>query len=164
MPCTPCPSDDCRAVLFPALPARSRDVLEGSADPDMRTPPPTGTNARLVGQRGWLLVIGWCGMIALGFVIVASIMTSRMAAERERGVARRADRSASAEQVAETAAGGPDLVTAGIYVERIFDVSIPDSSWSVDFYIWFRLPASSDRQVEHFRVVNGSRTAPPRAG
>jgi len=32
----------------------------------------------------------------------------------------------------------PTPVTAGIYVDRIVDLSIKDASWTVDFYLWLR--------------------------
>src|SRR5262249_20664445 len=32
----------------------------------------------------------------------------------------------------------PLPITAGIYVDRISELSIPDSSWTAEFYVWFR--------------------------
>ncbi len=47
------------------------------------------------------------------------------------------------------------VVDAGIYVDRISKVSIRDSRWIVDFFVWFRWLDKNIRPDETFHVING---------
>jgi len=49
----------------------------------------------------------------------------------------------------------PVQVTTGIYVERIIDLSLPDSSWVADFYIWFRWDNKEINPGKGFQIVDG---------
>jgi hypothetical protein len=49
----------------------------------------------------------------------------------------------------------PKLVRTGIYIDRIIEVKMPDSSWSVDFYIWFNWTDDQINPGETFQVVEG---------
>ncbi|HEX7320393.1 MAG TPA: hypothetical protein VF399_08565 [bacterium] len=49
----------------------------------------------------------------------------------------------------------PVDVYVGVYVNQIFDVSLKDNKFSVDFYVWFRWIGDSVNPVESFEVVNG---------
>jgi hypothetical protein len=46
-------------------------------------------------------------------------------------------------------------VTIGVYVNRIFEVSLKENKLSVDFYIWFRWKGDELKPHETFEVVNG---------
>src|SRR5262245_14144260 len=50
----------------------------------------------------------------------------------------------------------PTHVNAGIYVDRIVDLSIKDASWTVDFYLWFRWRGDGVEPGNGFQVVDGS--------
>ena len=49
----------------------------------------------------------------------------------------------------------PVDVYVGVYVNQIFDVSLKDNKFSVDFYVWFRWIGDSVNPIESFEVVNG---------
>jgi hypothetical protein len=55
----------------------------------------------------------------------------------------------------EEKAAKPVEVYVGVYVNQIFDVSLKDNKFSVDFYVWFRWIGDSVDPVESFEVVNG---------
>lgn len=46
-------------------------------------------------------------------------------------------------------------VTVGIYVDHIVDLSTKNTSWTVDFYIWFRWKDSTLNPGKTFQVLNG---------
>jgi hypothetical protein len=46
-------------------------------------------------------------------------------------------------------------VRVGLYVDRIVELSIKDSTWTVDFYIWFNWTGNDLTPGETFQVVNG---------
>jgi hypothetical protein len=49
----------------------------------------------------------------------------------------------------------PFKVRAGIYVDRIQDISMRDLSWTVDCYIWFNWSDTSVNTPDNFQVVDG---------
>ncbi|MBZ2165923.1 hypothetical protein [Methanobacterium spitsbergense] len=49
----------------------------------------------------------------------------------------------------------PTKVLSGIYVDRIKDVSLSDSTWDVDFYLWFKWNSSDVNPGENFQVIDG---------
>ena len=49
----------------------------------------------------------------------------------------------------------PTKVLSGIYVDRIKDVSLSDSTWDVDFYLWFKWNGSNVNPGENFQVLDG---------
>jgi len=51
---------------------------------------------------------------------------------------------------------GANPVRAGIYVDRIIDLSVKEASWPVDFYLWFRWNGTGVDPGENFHVVDGS--------
>jgi hypothetical protein len=50
----------------------------------------------------------------------------------------------------------PTKIVSGIYVDRIKDLSLSDSSWTVDFYVWFKWNGSDVSPGENFQVIDGS--------
>lgn len=50
----------------------------------------------------------------------------------------------------------PTLVTVGIYVDRILELSVKDVGWTVEFYIWFRWGGDTLKTCEEFQVVDGT--------
>jgi hypothetical protein len=51
---------------------------------------------------------------------------------------------------------GTNPVRAGIYVDRIIDLSVKNASWTVDFYLWFRWNGTGVDPGEKLQVVDGS--------
>jgi hypothetical protein len=49
----------------------------------------------------------------------------------------------------------PIKVISGFYVDRIKDLSLSDSVWTVDFYIWFKWNGSDVNPGENFQVIDG---------
>jgi hypothetical protein len=49
----------------------------------------------------------------------------------------------------------PTKVITGIYVDRIKELSLSDSTWTVDFYIWFKWNGSDVNPGENFQVIGG---------
>ncbi len=51
---------------------------------------------------------------------------------------------------------GANPVRAGIYVDRITDLSVKEASWTVDFYLWFRWKGTGVDPGEKLQIVSGS--------
>ena len=113
------------------------------------------------------LVILWTvAMLALNVLATVAFSTSmhrnRAAAER-----RHTERMAPVALASGVAADDSGLppgaqpveMRVGIYVDRISALSLKDSAWSVDFYIWFRWHGKAIDVGEAFDVVDGSITA-----
>src|SRR5262249_36544188 len=49
----------------------------------------------------------------------------------------------------------PTLVSAGIYVDRILELSVKEVHWSVEFYLWFRWRGEALKSCEGFQIVDG---------
>jgi hypothetical protein len=54
------------------------------------------------------------------------------------------------------AGANPVRVDGGIYVDRIVDLSVKESTWTVDFYVWFRWSGQEADPGENFQIVDGS--------
>jgi len=54
------------------------------------------------------------------------------------------------------AGAAPVRVTAGIYLDRIVELSVKEVGWTVDFYVWFRWNGQEADPGEKFQVVDGS--------
>ncbi len=53
------------------------------------------------------------------------------------------------------AAAEPVKVSVGVFVNQIYDMSLKDNQYSVDFWIWFRYKDKSINPVESFEVIGG---------
>ena len=53
---------------------------------------------------------------------------------------------------------GPDSVHVGMYVNRIYDVSLRDNRFTADFYLWFRWKNKDLDPVKSFEIVGGEKT------
>jgi hypothetical protein len=51
---------------------------------------------------------------------------------------------------------GANPVRAGIYVDRIIDLSVKEASWTVDFYLWFRWNGTAVDPGEKIQIVDGT--------
>jgi hypothetical protein len=49
----------------------------------------------------------------------------------------------------------PVRVQAGIYVDRVVELSVKEAGWTVDFYLWFRWKGAGVDPGENFQVVDG---------
>lgn len=48
------------------------------------------------------------------------------------------------------------VVEVGAYVDRIINLSIKDTNWTVDFYLWFRWKGEPDFKPDEFQIVGGT--------
>jgi len=117
--------------------------------------------------QGWALVLGWCGVLVVAYATTTYIMSSRMAAERERAILghqMRLDPTRSEPGKTEVETRSVDLdreakniaVEAGVYVDRIYNLSIRDTRWNVDFYIWYLWSGDGIEPGNSFQVVDGA--------
>ena len=49
----------------------------------------------------------------------------------------------------------PVRMQAGIYLDRVVELSVKDSAWTADFYLWFRWRGEGVDLGENFQVVDG---------
>ena len=49
----------------------------------------------------------------------------------------------------------PVRMQAGIYLDRVVELSVKDSTWTADFYLWFRWKGEGVDPGENFQVVDG---------
>ncbi len=108
--------------------------------------------------RRWV----WASVLsALALMLVVTVVTSRqLAANKRDAIQRHADWFDQTEADALPVGAKPTEIFAGIYVDRIAQLSIKDVLWQVDFYIWFRWHGDDiqigDDFSESFRIVNGA--------
>lgn len=50
----------------------------------------------------------------------------------------------------------PLTVTAGVYLDRIIELSVKEVGWTADFYVWFRWKGPGEDPGEKIQVVDGS--------
>ena len=102
----------------------------------------------------------------MGYVAATIFMADALQDEKERAISRheaRLDKSIVDAGQTATEMKRFDLgrepenikVTAGIYVDRIFDVVLRRTSWKVDFFIWFKWSGPNVRPGETFHIING---------
>jgi len=51
---------------------------------------------------------------------------------------------------------GANSVRAGIYVDRIINLSVKEAGWTVDFYLWFRWNGTGVNPGENFQIVDAT--------
>jgi hypothetical protein len=127
---------------------------------DNDTIPPTGVASPQGGRALVLLsslVLAVLGITA-GVVVTRAMSmnaTASAAAHRERMDPQLRESDISPEDLALPAGAQPVRVQAGIYLDRIPELSVRDASWTADFYIWFRWKNADISPGENFLVVDG---------
>ena len=109
------------------------------------------------------VLIGWSIGLALVYIIAGLILVPAQYRSRIETIERhraRFDPQATEPGMTDadfktTANFKPILVTVGIYVDRVVDVSIRETSWTVDFHVWFRWTGHAINPSEGFQVVDG---------
>lgn len=113
-----------------------------------------------------LLIILWCGILACGYGITTLLLADAVYDHKESAIARHAARLDKTKVEAGLTAAQTDRpdqastsenikVTAGIYVDRIFNVVLRHTHWNVDFYIWFKWSGPNVHPGENFQIING---------
>jgi hypothetical protein len=113
-----------------------------------------------------ILLVSWLTLVALAYAVAAYSMVVSLSTNKHEAAARHLARidskntekgrtkvdSRAAEAVSESAR---TTVETGIYIDRIPRLSMRDTSWMVDFYIWFRWNDERVSPGESFHIVDG---------
>lgn len=108
----------------------------------------------------WCLFLVVCGALTIWYV-ASTLSEEKRAAAKRHAVLLDPTRTELGKTQAETRrfdlgrAPKNLKVNVGIYVDRISEISIPDSRWLVDFYVWFRWRDQAVQPGEHFQIING---------
>jgi hypothetical protein len=115
---------------------------------------PTGQHFLLAWFAGvFLLVIlyGWLTVWPVHRAKVASIQRHLARLNPEA-----ADPGTTAPDFSLPAEASPTKVSVGIYVDRIVELSVKESTWTADFYVWFRWTGNDLNPGEEFQIVDGA--------
>jgi hypothetical protein len=121
-----------------------------------------GWNELTAGHKFGLFL--WVLAVALLMLVVAVRLVSDADNHRLKSISQQAqqmdptrpDPGVTAADMSLPANAQPTKVTAGIYVDRIVELSIKDTGWTVDFYLWFRWNGEPIEGIERFDAVDGS--------
>lgn len=120
-----------------------------------------------IGSGGCALIALWTAGILLLGAIAGYWAISSAYENRVTAIQRHQDRvDPNATEAGKTAAEKspppghendiPVDVRVGLYVDRIVEISVKDTGWTVDFYIWFNWIGSDIHPGENFQVVDGA--------
>lgn len=135
-----------------------------------RSQHPSGSPSPFTARHKFLLVC-WCLWLTIPAVFGYVVLTRQQAKNRADAIARHAARVDPTKndavwtkiELAPPAGHENDppatRVETGIYVTRIPKFSIVESTWHVDFYIWFTWQGSAINPGETFKIVSGEITS-----
>jgi hypothetical protein len=117
-------------------------------------------------RREKRFVVLWSALLIVSATVVFALLTAQqrrnvqLAAERNAAQMSATIAAVSRTQPERTPPPGhesdvPRTVKVGIYVNRIAEFSIVDSSWKADFYIWFSWEGDGLDPGETFKMVTG---------
>jgi hypothetical protein len=112
------------------------------------------------------LIVGWCGTLVLGYLATTLILADALHDHKSNAIARheaRLDKTkveagqtdTETKQISIDREPENIKVSAGIYVDRIFNVVLRHTHWNVDFYIWFNWSGPNVHPGDNFQIVNG---------
>jgi len=113
-----------------------------------------------------LLIVFWCGILICGYAAATLLLTDAVHDHKESSIARHAARMdkgkveagltvAQTDRPGQASPSKNHKVTAGIYVDRVFDVVLRHTHWNVDFYIWFKWSGLNVHPGDSFQIING---------
>jgi hypothetical protein len=112
--------------------------------------------------RAYRFVILWATALALFYLLVGYFGIRQLRAYENRtaqmrkawleGAAGREDAGTSTDNAPEAK---PGTVRVGIYVNRIGEIDVRESSWTADFDLWFRWTDKNIEPGETFQISNG---------
>ncbi len=114
--------------------------------------------------KGRRFLILWVLGVILIFSIVGSYMVGVVNEDKQSDIAKHIDRMSpnltepgltQAEQNLSSNSSTTKVLT-GIYVDQIRDLSLSDSTWTVDFYIWFKWNGSNVNPGENLQIIDGN--------
>jgi hypothetical protein len=105
-------------------------------------------------------------LLALGYVIATILAADALHDEKETAMARHdarldrgnveAGRTATEKKIFNLGREPLNIeVTAGFYVDRIYDVMLRRTHWKVDFYVWFLWSGPNVHPGDNFQIING---------
>jgi len=117
-----------------------------------------GLKPRGLGSLKW-----WIVGVILIFLILGSFLVevgyenkqSSIKKHIERITYNQTESGLTAEDFNLPANSTPTKVITGIYVDRVKELSLSDSTWTVDFYIWFKWNGSDVNPGENFQIIDG---------
>lgn len=122
--------------------------------------PPTA----VLSPRARRLLVVWAVGLAVLFLAAGVILYRSLRANQQAAADRHAARldpdgdepGVTAADRSLPAGATPIRVTAGMYVDRVAELSVKDGNWTVDFFLWFRWRGDALKSCEEFQVVDGS--------
>jgi hypothetical protein len=113
-------------------------------------------------KRYWLGL--WALLLVAMFLAAGLLLVQSMRTNRKASAARHAARiDPAADDAGVTSAdrtlpadAKPVEVVAGIYVDRILELSVKQVGWTVEFYLWFRWRGVEPKSFEGFLIVDGT--------
>lgn len=114
--------------------------------------------------RARRLLAVWVLLLVVLFLVAGTMLYRSLRANRQASADRHAARlDPDADEPGVTSAdrslppgAQPIRVTAGMYVDRVVELSIKDGGWTVEFFLWFRWRGDALKSCEEFQVVDGS--------
>lgn len=112
-------------------------------------------------HRRWLNV--WLVIVLTVAALAGYNSCSRMISNRRESERRHAERmhpgvleSGITQAEVDQIGSDPVPVRIGLYLDRLPELSVRDSSWTADFFLWFRWKGDAIHPGENFQVVDGS--------
>jgi hypothetical protein len=112
-----------------------------------------------------IFIVAWCALIVISTFVLFQVLTAAQRRNVELANERHRARLSPGNVVGQTEPERtpppghendvPRTVNVGAYVDRVSELSIVDSSWKLDFYVWFNWQGDDLNPGETFRVVNG---------
>ncbi len=117
-------------------------------------------------QKNRLMLTWWALFLAGFYLIVGYTSWETIHQNKQQSLVRHEARldpnreengrtSANISELEKTRNGNVKEVRTGIYIDRILELSTKDTSWAVDFYIWFKWTDEGLKPGETFQVIEG---------
>ncbi len=112
---------------------------------------------------GYKFLKWWIIGIILLFLLLGSYMGAFVYENKNTAINRHIERMSpnltepglTAEDLVLPANSTPTKVITGVYVDQVKELSLSESTWTVDFYIWFKWNGSDVNPGENFQVIGG---------
>lgn len=111
-------------------------------------------------RKVWLWAAAILVLFAIGTVFTSAIVYRNKAAARQRHEDRmnseKGEGGTRPPPAALPPGANPVRVRAGMYLDRITELSVKETKWTGDFYLWFRWNGSTVNPGENFIIVDGA--------
>lgn len=111
----------------------------------------------IITLRGYRCVILWAAALVLFYALVGYFGTRQLQSYKDQTAQMRKTwrESTTGKEGADAPAAAPTAVRVGIYVNRISEIAVRESSWSADFDLWFHWTNKEMNPGETFQISNG---------